>query len=741
MHANNTQVQVQIPPYYSLGSVALNADLGFSGGGSTSFDHSQNTHGTTSTAATLHPYNFPSNSVTSQFHPQSHHHHHQQQQNSPTYSQSSPLTSNNNTTATTNPPSAHGHQNDLHKPLVQHHINIEQSPHQTLDENLMNPLVNRQLNNQHSSNYHAPYNYHNHYHSSSKQQLRSPALTPAPTTASNLTTPSSVSTPSLSSPSTLQSGQDYSYSDSNNRHPSPVSSGSPVSSIATSSSFHIPASPDQLTIGPAGLTQTMSTWTPSNSSVNQQESTAHSSCSNSSSSPAAREYVSLGYNGSPKSARSPYYPQQGSPMYSQQEQQQQAWVTTIAADDFSQQEVLDQGRQPHQSHQRQYSQSERNSYSQQNQPSIATQQTSIAPPGGLPLLSPSSMLSSPDYQPPSYSMNMHDAPTIMSHLDYNRVASPISSLPPTTNNDNSTNSRYGPLRTNHTKSRPPSVGSLRDFDSRTRTNSVNSTTSIQSSGVLTSLATTLGSTSISGTDLATTPVEYSRQVFDDEEEDSDSPTTIQMRPRCNTVPRKAIAARVFECSVPGCTKAYTQLHNLKSHERTGHTPIIKLKPFHCIIEGCAKAFSQRKSLAMHIKTAHVDFKFKPFKCTQEGCTKAYTQLHNLRTHEKTVHMVDLSRKRIKNPMMGGHSLGGKGPMELSSSGQSQMDYHHNSHQHPSLSLNYDDFNGLTGLGMRMDNQHPYQRFHHQQQHHHQQHQSSYARLPHFSTMSTFHNRP
>ncbi|OAQ25972.1 hypothetical protein K457DRAFT_58182, partial [Linnemannia elongata AG-77] len=80
---------------------------------------------------------------------------------------------------------------------------------------------------------------------------------------------------------------------------------------------------------------------------------------------------------------------------------------------------------------------------------------------------------------------------------------------------------------------------------------------------------------------------------------------------------------------------YTQLHNLKSHERTGHTPIIKLKPFHCIIEGCSKAFSQRKSLATHIKTAHVDFKFKPFKCTQDGCTKAYTQLHNLRTHEKT----------------------------------------------------------------------------------------------------------
>src|SRR5690349_2644122 len=63
--------------------------------------------------------------------------------------------------------------------------------------------------------------------------------------------------------------------------------------------------------------------------------------------------------------------------------------------------LIDQDRQqpPHQHHQRQYSQSNRNSYGQQSQqPSVATQQTSLTPAGGLPLLSPSSMLSSPDYQ-------------------------------------------------------------------------------------------------------------------------------------------------------------------------------------------------------------------------------------------------------------------------------------------------------------------------------------------------------
>ncbi|KAF9974486.1 hypothetical protein BGZ65_008703, partial [Modicella reniformis] len=146
-------------------------------------------------------------------------------------------------------------------------------------------------------------------------------------------------------------------------------------------------------------------------------------------------------------------------------------------------------------------------------------------------------------------MNMHEAPTIVSHLEYGRVNSPMTPL----GNDCS---RYGPMT--H-KSRTPSVGSQRDYDNRTRSGSVNSTSSsVASSGVLSTLATTLGSTTI-GVGFSTT---------EEEDEDSDSPTVIQMRPRVNTTPRKAVAARVFGCSVLGCTKAYTQLHNLKSHERT-----------------------------------------------------------------------------------------------------------------------------------------------------------------------------
>lgn len=271
------------------------------------------------------------------------------------------------------------------------------------------------------------------------------------------------------------------------------------------------------------------------------------------------------------------------------------------------------------------------------------------------------------------------------------------------------------------------------------------TSSVTSNGVL-SLTTSFGAASI-GAGLS------AEQVLEDEEEDedSDSPTTIQMRPRSNTIPRKAVAARVFGCSVPGCTKAYTQLHNLKSHERTGHTPVIKLKPFHCIVEGCTKAFSQRKSLALHIKTAHVDFKFKPFKCSQPGCNKAYTQLHNLRTHEKTVHLVDLSRKRVKNPgngcVVNGQGLSTSPGFASLDTKYGQMSYQH-SHMdgaHSGLGLTYDPISDMANLSHgHGDDAFHYQRQHGQQeplsQHHH--HQQQYARMSHMNSLpSMYDHRP
>ncbi|KAG0211696.1 hypothetical protein BGX28_007590 [Mortierella sp. GBA30] len=769
MHSNNTQVQVQIPAaYYSLGSVAMNGSMGFNG-------HEPNTHSGNNSSSNsghttpLHPYHPANNPISGQLHhhSQNHHHPHSPTQTSPYHGQQQqPYTSSphSNSNSNSNNSTNNGYHADLQKTIpIQHQVDIYQPPHQPLDQELMNPLMNRQLNNQHASNYHAPYNYHQqhyssqhgsyHYNNASKQQSqqqqqqqqtesdqqqqRSNASTPTPTVASTLSTVSSASTPSLSSSaSTLQNNQDYAYngnggggassSNHNGNSGDANSNGSdrpnsPASS-ATPASFHIPASPDQLNVGShlpsplashaVGMTQSMSTWTPSSGSSMEQE---------------------LRDNTSPKNDR-PYYPQAqaSSHLYSPQDQTQpaqQAWVASMAAEEFLEQ---DRQHQQHQhQHQRAYSQSTRNSYGH-NQPSVVSQ-PNLPAMGGLPLLSPSNMLQS-DYQSTSYPMNMHEAPTIISHP----------SMVPLSNNSNSGPRYGGPMRTSHKKSRTTSMGSHREFGNRTRANSINSTSSsVASSGVLSSLATTLGSTS-----LVASNADMSRE----DEEDSDSPTTIQMRPRANTAPRKAVAARVFECSVPGCTKAYTQLHNLKSHERTGHTPVIKLKPFHCIIEGCAKAFSQRKSLATHIKTAHAEFKFKPFKCTQNGCTKAYTQLHNLRTHEKTVHLVDLSRKRIKNPNNGGGSSIGncfdKGPGQpYYQPHPSQGPPHGPGSHHSALGLGYGGLDDLSDLGLNStgmpvgDDSHHYQRHHQhvQSQYHHQQ--PSYARLPHLNPIPGMHDRP
>ncbi|KAF9148454.1 hypothetical protein BG015_009809, partial [Linnemannia schmuckeri] len=252
---------------------------------------------------------------------------------------------------------------------------------------------------------------------------------------------------------------------------------------------------------------------------------------------------------------------------------------------------------------------------------------------------------------------------------------------------------------------------------RTRTSSMTSSSSIASSGIMSSITSTLGATNISFTEPPppgmhqhqhqhqhhhhnnhthnhhyssslpnlSMPSVLSGAEFSDESSHNNnsgggfhglaiatgstptagglsstasSPTSGKPRPGGH--PRTAVAARVFECSFPGCNKAYTQLHNLKSHERTGHTPVQKPRPFLCIIPGCTKAFSQRKSLALHIRASHKEYKFKPFKCSQQGCDKSYTQLHNLRTHEKTVHMLDLSRKRIRNPVPYSEDIGGSG---------------------------------------------------------------------------------
>ncbi|KAI8353160.1 hypothetical protein B0O80DRAFT_453197 [Mortierella sp. GBAus27b] len=455
-------------------------------------------------------------------------------------------------------------------------------------------------------------------------------------------------------------------------------------------------------------------------------------------SPIKREHSSFSANSSPKTDRASYYSTQQ--LYTSQDQPQQVWVASIADDIHTQQEFLNQERQQH--HQRSYSQSSKGYHSPQA--SVVSQQSTLPAISGLPLLSPTNMFQ-PDSQPSSYPMGMHDTPTVMSH-DYGRVMSSVAV---------DDGSHYNSMA--HKKNRTSSVGSQCDYDGRPRAGSVNSTTSsIASSCAISSLATTFGSTVIG----SSFPAQLMEEN-EEEEEDSDSPTTIQMRPRNNSAPRRATAVRAFTCSVIGCTKAYTQLHNLKSHERTGHTPVIKLKPFTCIVGDCKKAFSQRKSLALHIKAAHAEFKFKPFKCSQPGCTKSYTQLHNLRTHEKTVHLVDLSRKRIKNPSnttthcmtSSGQGLATPAGFGLDTTkhhGQ-QMGYQqHGGHMdggaHSGLGLAYDPID-MASLSHHGDGgAYHYQPRQHeqpepqQQHHHHHQQQQQYARLPHMSALPMYDHR-
>ncbi|KAF9276560.1 hypothetical protein BGZ68_009924 [Mortierella alpina] len=327
-------------------------------------------------------------------------------------------------------------------------------------------------------------------------------------------------------------------------------------------------------------------------------------------------------------------------------------------------------------------------------PSLASQHAAIPSLEGLPLIPPSNLLQSdphghsfspvPLISPGAGNKGMSTSldsvpmglgpPTIIAHPEYDTAVASYMQTSTTSGSKApraSGGSAVQPSVPRHAPQRTVSVAVQPTPKHRTRTNSVNSSSSIASSGVMSTITSTLGATNISFSDapsssisaahshssMGTTAIETGDGDYSNPPNDGSS-SSASVKPRPGGHPRKAMAARVFECSFPGCTKAYTQLHNLKSHERTGHTPVQKPKPFLCIIAGCTKAFSQRKSLALHIRASHKEFKFKPFKCSQPGCQKSYTQLHNLRTHEKTVHMLDLSKKRVRNPIT--HSGDGPG---------------------------------------------------------------------------------